>query len=65
MWNYDLSSNMLRRESVEVPIKGVTGKPPSVAMMGDRLFEWDANNVYRQVQPYVIPLPALQTLSGW
>jgi hypothetical protein len=61
----DLNGNIFDK-SAEVPIKGIAGKPPSLVMMGDKSFEWDAKaGFYRQAQAYVIPLPYFRSLSGW
>ena len=61
----DLNGNIFEKFA-EVPIKGITGKPPSLVMMGDKSFEWDAKaGFYRQVQAYVIPLSYFRSLSCW
>jgi hypothetical protein len=58
----DLNGDIFEK-SVDVPIKGITGKPPSLVTMGDKSFEWDAKaGFYRQVQAYVIPLPYVRTM---
>jgi hypothetical protein len=58
----DLNGNIFEK-SAEVPVKRISGKPPSLVTMGDKSFEWDTKGgFYRQVQAYVIPLPYVRTM---